>query len=280
LLVLPRLDTAPAKTAWIALLDLALDSLPGLDVSHLASDVRAPDVGAGNGQTREAFAAEAAAIVANSSHLTWLAPSRDESAAGAVLEPEVAQVWPGEADTQPEQGPWANDVQGGRERGLVLHKLLEEVLTGETAQDSAALIERARSLIMALGRPAVEDAAQGLSPAELAGCVTRTLALSEIAELRPILAPEFPVYASVLLDEVEQATAGIADAIGLGPDGKPQVVIDWKSDVQPAPEAINHYRAQVRAYLDMTGAARGLIVLVTTGEIIQVTRAPLAVVAA
>jgi len=27
----------------------------------------------------------------------------------------------------------------------------------------------------------------------------------------------------------------------------------------------------VRAYLDMTGAARGLIVLVTTGEIIAVT---------
>ncbi len=40
-----------------------------------------------------------------------------------------------------------------------------------------------------------------------------------------------------------------------------------KSDVQPTPETIDHYRAQVRAYLDMTGAARGLIVLVTTGEI-------------
>ena len=35
-----------------------------------------------------------------------------------------------------------------------------------------------------------------------------------------------------------------------------------------------------RQYLDMTGAARGLIVLVTTGEIIAVTPSPLAAVAA
>ena len=60
----------------------------------------------------------------------------------------------------------------------------------------------------------------------------------------------------------------------------PQVVIDWKSDVLPTPETVDHYRAQVRAYLDMTGAARGLIVLVTTGEIIAVTPSPLAAVAA
>lgn len=120
----------------------------------------------------------------------------------------------------------------------------------------------------------------GLSPAELAGCVVRTLALPEIAELRPVLSPELPVYASALLDEVEQATAGVADAIARGPDGTPQVVIDWKSDVQPTPETVDHYRAQVRAYLDMTGAARGLIVLVTTGEIIAVAPSPLAAVAA
>lgn len=108
----------------------------------------------------------------------------------------------------------------------------------------------------------------------------RTLALPEIVELRPVLTPELPVYASVLVDEVEQATAGIADAIALGADGNPEVVIDWKSDVHPTPESIAHYRDQVRAYLDMTGAVRGLIVLVTTGEIIAVTPSPLAAVAA
>ncbi|TIV23949.1 MAG: ATP-dependent endonuclease, partial [Mesorhizobium sp.] len=164
--------------------------------------------------------------------------------------------------------------------GLILHKLFEEVLTGETADDVASLTERAQVLIAAIDKPVVDDPAQGLSPAELAGCVARTLALPEIAELRPTLAPEFPVYASAFVDDLEQATAGIADAISFGPDGKPQVVVDWKSDVQPSPEAIEHYRAQVRNYLDMTGTQRGLIVLVTSGEILTVAPSPVAAVAA
>jgi exodeoxyribonuclease-5 len=35
---------------------------------------------------------------------------------------------------------------------------------------------------------------------------------------------------------------------------------------------IDHYRGQVRAYLDMTGTERGLIVLATTGVVVPVTR--------
>ena len=58
------------------------------------------------------------------------------------------------------------------------------------------------------------------------------------------------------------------------------VVIDWKSDVQPTPEIIEHYRGQVRAYLDMTGAERGLIVLVTSGEILTFAPSPVPAMAA
>ena len=280
LLVLPRLDAAPSKSAWISLLDLSLADLPALDVAHLPLEMGAAAAGEGNQQTRESFAAEAAAIAERHRRLTWLAPSRDENNAGPVLTLEAVEVWAARDARQPDDETERPSVQGGRERGLILHKLLEEVLTGETAQATAALTERAQTLIAALGRPTVEDSSQCLSPGELAACVTRTLALPEIATLRPALTPELPVYAAVLLDEVEQATAGIADAIALGPDGTPQVVIDWKSDVQPTPEAIDHYRAQVRAYLDMTGATRGLIVLVTSGEIIAVTPSPLAAGAA
>ncbi|MGH8431542.1 MAG: UvrD-helicase domain-containing protein, partial [Solimonas sp.] len=122
----------------------------------------------------------------------------------------------------------------------------------------------------------VDDPAKGLSPTELASCVTRTLALPEIVQLRPTLAPEFPVYALVLTDDLEQATAGITDATSFGPDGKPQVVIDWKSDVAPSAETVEHYRAQVRNYLDMSGTERGLIVLVTSGAVLPVTSSPVA----
>jgi exodeoxyribonuclease-5 len=104
--------------------------------------------------------------------------------------------------------------------------------------------------------------------------------LPEIVALRPGLLPEFPVYASILTEEQEEATAGIADAIAFGPDGAPQVIVDWKSDVAPAPETLDHYRTQVRAYLDMTQAERGLIVLVTSGAIIPVGRTSPAVAVA
>lgn len=60
----------------------------------------------------------------------------------------------------------------------------------------------------------------------------------------------------------------------LNPDGRPGVVIDWKSDVNPDPQTLDHYRAQVRAYLDMTGAEQGLIVLMTSATVIIVAPSP------
>ena len=71
-------------------------------------------------------------------------------------------------------------------------------------------------------------------------------------------------------DTHEEATAGIVDAIAFGPDGTPETVIDWKSDVDPSPETLEHYRAQVRAYLEVTGAECGLVVLVTNGIAVSV----------
>ena len=49
-------------------------------------------------------------------------------------------------------------------------------------------------------------------------------------------------------------------------------MIDWKSDVAPTPEIVERYRAQVRAYLGALNFGRGLIVFVTTGQVIPVSR--------
>ena len=272
LLVLPRLDTTPSKTAWIGLVDLSLAALPGLDLSHLPAGFTATIAGVANTQTRAGFATEAETIAAGQTRLTWLAPSRDENAARAVLREKEAALWTGSADDQPAELDTAAAVQGGRERGQILHKLMEEVLTGETPEAEAALVERAADLIRALGQSPIADPATGLSAQELAACVIRTLALPEIAALRPGLLAEFPVYAAQAIDGVETATAGIADAVTLTAEGRPAVVVDWKSDVTPASGTLDHYRAQVRAYLDMTGAERGLIVLITSGAVIPVPR--------
>lgn len=271
LLVLPRLDAAQSKSAWISLVDLSLAELPALDLSHLPSEIDLAADGEANDQTRDDFAAEAASIVARQRRLIWLAPSRDESADGPVLTPEALEIWAESEVGQQDDEAERPSVQGGRERGLILHKLLEEVLTGETPDDAGALSERARALIGEIGRPVMSDPSQGLSPDELAGCVVRTLVLPEIAELRPTLVPELAVYAALDADGVEQATVGIADATSFDNAGRPAVVIDWKSDVQPTVETLNHYRNQVLAYLDMTCTDRGLIVLVTTGQVITVT---------
>ncbi|ODA93282.1 hypothetical protein BFX40_10595 [Mesorhizobium sp. SEMIA 3007] len=187
-----------------------------------------------------------------------------------MLQEEEARVWTGSAYDQPAELQAAVLVQGSRERGLILHKLMEEVLTRETNEAKAALADRATILIRALGRFPVADPATGLSAEELAGCVVQTLALPQIAALRPALLAEFPVYAALADDRMETATAGIADALTLTSEGRPAVVVDWKSDVAPDPQTLDHYRAQVRAYLDMTGAERGLIVLMTTGAVIGV----------
>jgi exodeoxyribonuclease-5 len=168
-------------------------------------------------------------------------------------------------------------IQGGRARGIILHKLIEEVLTGETAEAEHDLLVRAEVLTRAIARTVADNPAQGLAPTELAACVARALALPEIVALRPRLLPEVPVYASVSTveeeeEEEEEATAGFADAIAVGDDGAPQVVVDWKTDVAPTPETLEHYRAQVRAYLDMTETLRGLIVFATSGVVISVAR--------
>ena len=272
LLILPRLDAPARGSPWIALLDLSLAELPALALGHLSPEIGPFEAGKENAQARGVFTTEAAIIAERQRRIVWLAPSRNEDAAGPALQAEVPEVLPTHADSALQEDHVVPAIQGGRERGIILHKLIEEVLTGETSETELNLMARAEVLIRAMGRLSADEPARGLAPAELAACVARALALPEIFALRSRLLPEVPVYASVSTAEQEEVAAGIADAIAFGDDGTPQVVVDWKTDVAPAPETLEHYREQVRAYLDVTEVERGLIVLATLGVIIPVER--------
>ncbi len=274
LLLLPRLDVAPQKGAWIGLVDLLPPELPAFNASALSADAVEPAAAVTNGQTRETFAQEAAGIVELQTHLTWLAPSRDEDTGGPVMRVEEAEVWAGDAEAPAPVLDAPAPVQGGRERGLILHKLMEEVLTEELDEAPERLSARAAELVRAFGKTPAADAAVGLSADELAECVTRALAITEVAALRADLLPEFPVYALREEEAGLVATVGVADALTTDGEGRPVVIVDWKSDVTPEPATIEHYRAQVRAYLTMTGAEHGLIVMMTTGQVIEVAPAP------
>ena len=270
LLVLPRFDVAPGNSAWMSLVDLSLSELPALPLDDFPLEIDLADTAAENRQTRELFASEATAVVRSYRSIVWRAPSRDESADGPVPHEEAPEILVMDADGAPADNNSAIAIQGGRDRGLILHKLIEEVLTGETAEKMPDLVARAEALIRALGRPVMDNPAIGLAPEELAGCVVRSLSLPEVVALRPRLKPEFPVYASVLTETHEEATTGVADAIAFNADGTPQVVIDWKSDVDLTQGTLDHYCDQVRAYLEMTGAEHGLVVAVTSGAVIPV----------
>lgn len=296
LLVLPRLDIVPKGSAWISLMDFGKDKLPALDLEESQAPAP-PSAAQQNLQTREIFRAEAGIVVASQHHIQWLSPSREEDAnedAAAEGHGEDAEAPQGEGAASADSGrpvlrveekeilipgmdgelseqPTAPDIQGGRERGIILHKLLEEVLTGETLDDGQSLSARAAVLIEATGLPVATQSSDGLVPTEIASSVNRALSLPEVHALRPRLLPEFPVYACAFQDGEEQATVGIADAIAFDEHGQPQVIIDWKSDVSPDEKTIEHYKKQVGAYLEMTGTPLGLIVLATTGRVIQVT---------
>jgi hypothetical protein len=74
-----------------------------------------------------------------------------------------------------------------------------------------------------------------------------------------------------LLNDVEEAAARLTDATSFAADGSPKIIIDWKSDVDPAAETVEHYRVVVRSYLRTMGKPDGLIVFVTTGIILRVS---------
>ena len=112
-------------------------------------------------------------------------------------------------------------VQGGRERGLILHKLMEEVLTGETEGAETRLTERRCELIRALGTVPVGDPATGLSRQGTGGMRRPDPGAARDRGLAAGSLAEFPVYAAHAGDGVETATAGVADALKSAPTASP-----------------------------------------------------------
>jgi ATP-dependent exoDNAse (exonuclease V) beta subunit len=268
LLLLPK-QSERIPDDWLSVANLDIDSLPLFDGNRFTG-VAIPFVAsAANKQDIAIWKQEAEQIAAAERHIAWLQPSRQEKNLIPIMQPNETFVG---TDSFLEITYPSSDltiIQGGRERGLVLHKLMEELLAEEISDDLTVLETRALELLRQLGLGDVEDAAIGFSSREMAAAILRTLALPEIALLRPKLLPEFHVYAASVTGQMISLTAGIADAVAyLGP--QIQTVVDWKSDVNPAAADIEIYRGQVRSYLNATGADLGLIVFVTSGHIERV----------
>ena len=128
-------------------------------------------------------------------------------------------------------------VQGGRERGLVLHKLLEEVLTGETADNAAALNERARFLISALGKPLSMTRPQGFLRPNSRAASRGLLPCRKSPPCARRSRRNSRSMRRFWLTIVEQATVGIADAMALGRTGRPESSSTGRAMSSQAPKS-------------------------------------------
>ncbi|MDN5871993.1 MAG: PD-(D/E)XK nuclease family protein, partial [Nitrococcus sp.] len=251
-------------------LDLRLGELPTL--ADNGWDVKPPERAPErtNGQDRVTFDRELRRIEAGRRSLVWRQPSRHEPE-----EDEAAEAAEAELAGFSELEPISRDTaRGGRTRGILLHKLMEEVLAEEVLADAPALHARAAELLAQLVSMPGQPSAGCSSPAEPAEVVLRTLALPAIAALRERLVAEVPVYDCQRAGEaarVETLTSGIADALAMDAGGCIEAVLDWKSDIAPSKRMRRLYREQVRAYLAATGAKRGLVVYMSLAEVDEIS---------
>lgn len=254
-LILPHHPAANARS-WARVLDFGAAALPEIDLGIFGGSPLAPDDPPANGQDAATFAEEAARIEAASLPISWLRPSDHDA--------DRAQTVEVLSDSLDEDEAWV--ATGGRLRGLVLHKLMEEVLEEGLVEEARALAGRARELAGQLLAPGETD--ESLEDvAELAQTVLRTLALPDVADLRPRLRAELPIYALIGLAGDAQPMAGRADAVVRAEDGAFEVVVDWKSDIAPGPQQLADHVDQLRLYLEATGAPRGALVYMSLGRV-------------
>jgi len=245
-------------------MELGLDDLPPIDPGDFKAATTASTAPKENVQTLAQFATEAKNIADATLQVSWKRPSLHEGG------PPPSEPLPVFNDPESvEQALPTVEVKGSTTRGTILHKLMEEVLTGETEDTAPSLERRSRELLDQLGGIAAEDPSVGISPVELAGTVVKTLDLPEIAALRSRLVPEIAVFGSYRNGMEETLVSGIADALAWGENGKVEAIIDWKSDVEVIPERVARYLDQLRTYRDETGAERALLVFMTRSQVMQ-----------
>jgi ATP-dependent exoDNAse (exonuclease V) beta subunit len=255
LLILPYIPQA-SKNSWFSSIDLRQQEVPELKLSGFAEYDPRQATAQDNQQSADVFEVEGQKVKESAPPFVWRRPSdHDQDRLGDPLETVVA------VDSFAER---LEVVGGGASRGIILHKLMEEFITGELEVNEQAAISRAQDLLGQL-LAGVEKGDTRPAPAEMARCALRTLALPEIEAARPFLVPELAIWGA---DE-GYLLAGRADALAIR-DGRVEVAIDWKSDVNPSAAVRGVYAQQLHDYLTATGAARGMLVFLTLGEIIWV----------
>jgi CRISPR-associated exonuclease Cas4 len=255
ILILPSIPQA-AKDSWFSSINLRQNEIPEIDLSAFPEPTARPAPSSKNEQSADVFAAEQRRIDEKATPIVWRRPSdHDPDRLGDPLESVVI------AEAVAEH---PDIVGAGALRGIILHKLVEELLTGELVSTRKAATARADVLLSQLVSGGGDDGPRP-EPLEMAGTALRTLALPEIAVLKPYLVPELAIWAA----RDTYLVAGRADALAIR-ENKIDVAIDWKSDMKPTTSIRAAYAGQLRDYLEATGTARGALVFMSLGEVVWV----------
>jgi ATP-dependent exoDNAse (exonuclease V) beta subunit len=83
---------------------------------------------------------------------------------------------------------------------------------------------------------------------------------------------EVPVYDTWDQDEGTTFLRGVVDALVVDATKNVEVVVDWKSDVDPDERRISLYCEQMREYLVAAKAKCGLLVFLSSGKVIRLER--------
>ncbi|WP_407150457.1 UvrD-helicase domain-containing protein [Bradyrhizobium sp. ORS 86] len=258
LLIIPDF-TWSNDASWAKLLDFKLDIVPELDISRLPRASIVSPTATENLQNAEVFAEEQSRLEA-SPRIRWITPSDGD--------PDViTELIPSEMSDDEPLRP-LHLVEGGRVRGILLHKLMEELVTGELDENAETVIARAALLRDQLPPPS--SFGPGPDPTELATTVLRTLQLPDIKPYRARLVAELPIY-GIAPTSSDQLIVGRADAVADDEDSG-KIAFDWKSDVAPKESDRATYRQQLGQYLHVIGAQRGAIVYMTSGRVDWICR--------
>jgi CRISPR-associated exonuclease Cas4 len=239
--------------SWFSFFDLGQERIA--EIRAMTPIAKAEQsAGTPNSQTKAVFDAEAARIDAGTHTIIWQRPSLDDPDR-ELLERATVDAARHENDPQSQ----AIVIGAGPLRGVVLHKLMEELLTALLVPDVTKLTSRAALLIdqIAIAGDVRPD------PQELATTALATFQHNELRGYIDKLVPEFPLYGARSEDLLVSARA---DAVATE-NGKPIAVFDWKSDVSPSAADRQAYDGQLLQYLELIWAPKGAVVYMTTREV-------------
>jgi CRISPR-associated exonuclease Cas4 len=234
LLILPYIPQA-SKVSWFSSIDLRQIDLPELNILDLPNPIARTTVGHDNKQSADVFTAEQRVVEESAPAIVWRRPSdHDQDRLSDQFDIVIVD------DAFSER---VEVVGAGALRGIILHKLMEEFLTGELETSNAAVASRAATLLLELDQGLDQERPRP-DPLEMANTALRNLALPEIVALRPHLVPELAIWAKA----ADSLVAGRVDALAIK-GGRIDVAIDWKSDVNPTPAIRSAYAGQLQQYL-------------------------------